>query len=215
MSLPILYSFRRCPYAMRARLAIWFAGIECELREVVLRDKPQSMLEYSAKGTVPVLILDDGTVIDESLDVMLWALAACDDAGWLQPSAESLESMLALIDKNDNEFKSNLDRYKYPDRYANSDPLVHRTQAEQFLSVLDERIALHGYLSDPVPRLSDYALLPFIRQFANHDRTWFDASEYQALRQWLDNMLATPLFQAIMVKYPVWQANDVPTFVPD
>ena len=128
--LPILYSFRRCPYAMRARLAVSVSGQRCELREVVLRDKPPSLLEYSPKGTVPVLVLPDGVVIDESRDVMRWALERSDPEGWMAPETGNLAEIESLIDWNDGDFKSNLDRYKYATRYEGVDPIEHRDQAE-------------------------------------------------------------------------------------
>ena len=214
MSLPLLYSFRRCPYAMRARLALWKAGVSCELREVVLRDKPPSLLEYSPKATVPVLVLDDGTVIDESLDVMLWALKGSDPDGWLTPESGDVEAMCALIAVNDNDFKGHLDRYKYPNRYEDVDPLHHRAEAERFLADLDGRLREHAYLFGPEPSLADWAIGPFIRQFANTNRAWFDETPYEALKAWLERFLESPLFQSVMSKYPQWHAGDEPTKVP-
>jgi len=184
MTLPLLYSFRRCPYAMPARLAIWHVGIRCELREIVLRDKPSSMIEYSAKGTVPVLVLSDRTVIDESLDVMYWALAQSDQNEWLEAPGGDLDDMRALIEVNDNEFKMHLDRYKYSDRYADVDSLHHRQEAERFLVDLDARIAANGNLF------------------------------YTALKNWLERLLSLTLFQSMMVKYPTWQEGDAPTLIP-
>jgi glutathione S-transferase len=214
MTLPILYSFRRCPYAMRARFAIWTARVRCELREVILRDKPSSLTEYSEKGTVPVLVLADGTVIDESLEVMFWALAQDSGHNWLAAPAGCLADMRSLIAINDNEFKTHLDRYKYPERYEDPDPLHHREEGERFLLELDKRIATNGYFFGPEPKLADYAIAPFIRQFANTDRAWFDATNHSALRSWLDDLLGRPLFQSIMVKHVAWQESDMPTIIP-
>ena len=211
MKTPLLYSFRRCPYAMRARLAIWKAGISCELREVVLRDRPPSLKEYSPKATVPIVVLGDGTVIDESLDVMLWALGQNDPDGWLTPP---IEEMRALIEANDSDFKGNLDRYKYPDRYDDVDPLHHRNEAERFLADLDGRVQKHGQLFGPTPSLADFAIAPFIRQFANTNREWFDSTEYNALKGWFEKFLALPLFESVMGKYPQWQEGDAPTLIP-
>ena len=170
MRSPILYSFRRCPYAMRARLAVWQAGVRCELREVELRDKPPSLLEYSMKATVPVLVLSDGTVIDESLEVMYWALQSADPDQWLTPLAGSVEQMRTLIEVNDNDFKAHLDRYKYPSRYSDVKPLYHRTEAERFLAELDARIGANSYFFGTLPSFADFAVVPFVRQFANIDR---------------------------------------------
>src|SRR5690554_5297240 len=138
--MPVLYSFRRCPYAMRARLALAMSGQRCRLREVVLRDKPATLLQASPKGTVPVLVLPDGTVIDESLDIMLWALRRHDPLHWLLPDNGSLEEMLTLISDCDSEFKPRLDRYKYPDRYGNVDPLAQRSMAVEWLWGLEARL---------------------------------------------------------------------------
>ncbi len=199
---------------MRARLALWRAGVSCELREVVLRDKPPSLLAYSPKATVPVLVLADDTVIEESLDVMLWALDRADPDDWLTPQAGSLEAMIALIEVNDGEFKGHLDRYKYPNRYQDVDPLFHRAEAERFLADLDTRLRSHGCLFGPSPALADWAIGPFIRQFANTNRGWFNETPYPALKAWLERFLVSPLLQSVMVKYPQWHAGDPPTYVP-
>lgn len=214
MPRPILYSFRRCPYAMRARLAIWQVGVECEHREVVLRDKPPCMVVYSEKATVPVLVLEDGTVIDESLQVMYWALAKTDHHPWLTPETGDEQQMRELIERNDTEFKTHLDRYKYPTRYTDVDPDYHRDQAQHFLADLDARICEHGYLCGSLPVLADFAIVPFVRQFANIDRAWFDATGYQALQAWLESLLTLPLFEAMMQKFPQWQTGAAPRLVP-
>ena len=200
--LPILYSFRRCPYAMRARLAVRIAGLACELREVKLAAKPAAMLDASPKGTVPVLVLGDGTVIAESLDVMRHALAQHDPEGWLEHSDAD------LIARNDGAFKHHLDRYKYPDRHA-SDPIEHRSAALAILIDLDTRIAANGQLCGPTRSLADMAILPFVRQFAATDRSWFDAQPLPALRRWLDTHLASDLFTSVMDKHAPWQPGDV------
>ena len=199
---------------MRARLALWRTGVTCELREVVLKDKPPSLLSYSPKATVPVLVLSDGTVIDESLDVMLWALERGDPDGWLTPSTGTLEEMIALVTVNDDEFKGHLDRYKYPDRFEDVDPLFHRAEAERFLADLDARLGQQGWLFGAQPALADWAIGPFIRQFANTNRGWFDETAYDALKAWLERFLASPLLQSVMLKYPQWHEGDLPTYVP-
>lgn len=211
MSLPILYSFRRCPYAMRARMALYASGQSVELREVVLRDKPAHMLEVSPKGTVPVLMLPDGRVIDESLDVMRWALSAADPLKWL---LGSLPDMLALIDICDGDFKYHLDRYKYTSRYEGAVSLEHRTAAEGFLQQLEVRLAETAYLFGDAPRLADYAIMPFVRQFANADKSWFEHAPYEHLRAWLSAMLGSDTFLSVMQKYPQWHTGDEPVVFP-
>ncbi len=200
-SRPILYSFRRCPYAMRARMALLAADIDVELREVVLRDKPQSMIDVSPKATVPVLVLPDGTVIDESLEIMVWALAENDPLEWLTPESGTLDDMLALISQNDGPFKHHLDRYKYPNRYEDVDPLEHRQDAEKILNRLDGRLAVGKYLFGSRPALADFAIAPFIRQFANTDKEAFDAMPFVHVQRWLDDFLAAELFERALTKY--------------
>ena len=166
-ALPILYSFRRCPYAMRARLALAISGTVCELREVKLSAKPAAMLAASPKGTVPVLVLPDGQVIEQSLEIMRWALAQGDPEGWL------CRDDPALIARNDGAFKHDLDRYKYPERHS-SDPLVHRESGLAFLRELDARLAAHGQLCGAKRGITDTAIMPFVRQFASVDAAWFE-----------------------------------------
>ncbi|MCJ2181520.1 glutathione S-transferase [Novosphingobium sp. 1949] len=199
--LPVLYSFRRCPYAMRARLAVKVAGLACALREVKLAAKPAAMLDASPKGTVPVLVLRDGTVIAQSLDVMRHALARHDPEGWLE------RDDAALVARNDGAFKHHLDRYKYPERHA-SDPLEHRAAGCAILADLDARVAANGQLCGPTRGLADMAIVPFVRQFAATDRAWFDAQDLPALRRWLDGHLASELFASVMDKYAPWQPGD-------
>lgn len=200
---PILYSFRRCPYAMRARLALLASGTVCEIREVVLRDKPAALVEASPKATVPVLVLSDGQVIDESLDIMRWALGRNDPDHWLEGDDAD------LIAANDGPFKHHLDRAKYPGRYAESGD--HRALALALLEPLEARLADSPYLCGEQPMLTDFVLLPFVRQFAEIDRAWFDAQPLPALRRWLAGLLASDLFAAAMVRLPVWKAGDVAT----
>ncbi len=195
---PILYSFRRCPYAMRARLAIATSGLTVELREVILRNKPQELLDISPKGTVPVLLLPNEKVIDESLDIMRWALSLHDPLGWL--SNDLSEDINQLIQWNDNEFKHYLDRYKYADRYPEKNEKFYREKAELFLIELEKRLCKHHFLCSEKCSLADIAIFPFIRQFANVDSDWFACSEYKKVGQWLTNHINSPLFIFIMDK---------------
>jgi len=184
MSLPILYSFRRCPYAMRARMSIVRTGYQVEHREVILRDRPAHMMEISPKGTVPVLLLPDGTVIEESLEIMEFV-----------QSWNLNEEERKWVNRNDNEFKFHLDRYKYPNRYDDVNYLEHREAASKFISDLDQNI--------PKGNLSD-AIFPFIRQFANHDREWFDTQDWDNVHEWLEGNLSSAEFKICMTKYEQW-----------
>ena len=198
MNKPVLYSFRRCPYAMRARMALASSGIEPEFREVKLREKPAEMLEASPKGTVPVLVLADGTVIDESIDVMRWALSQNDPDNWLEGAD------FGLIETNDGPFKHHLERYKYSARHG-TDAEEHRAACLAILQDLDERICTGPYLHGTAPGLTDAAIMPFVRQFAATDREWFDAQPIPNVRRWLDTMLGSELFKAVMVKRDQWR----------
>ena len=220
VALPVLYTFRRCPYAMRARLAIAASGVQLEQREVVLRHKPAEMLAASPKGTVPVLLLPGGEVIEQSLDIMLWALRLNDPQQWLTPKGAALEDMLALVTGNDGAFKQSLDRYKYPNRYpdelaeesANSSAIeakafavTHRTQCATWLEGLEARLA-GGWLCGPNASLADMALLPFVRQFAHTDASWFASQPWPRLQAWLAAFETSALYLAVMEKRPSWQA---------
>ena len=197
-TLPILYSFRRCPYAMRARMSIVRTSYTCEHREVFLRDRPDHMMEISPKGTVPVLLLPNGKVIEESLEIMQHVLSwelSTEDLNW--------------VDRNDNEFKFHLDRYKYPNRYENIDSLEQRSMAKAYLDDLDQ------FLSNEISHPLSDALFPFVRQFANHDREWFDAQNWEHLHDWLANNLSSKEFALCMKKYPQWcEGDELVTFPP-
>ncbi|WP_231471069.1 glutathione S-transferase [Novosphingobium sp. CECT 9465] len=200
--MPILYSFRRCPYAMRARLALAVSKTQCELREVKLSAKPAAMLAASPKGTVPVLVLPDGTVIDQSLDVMRWALAQSDPEGWLTRDDP------ALIERNDGAFKHDLDRYKYPERHG-SDALAHRTSGLTFLRDLNARLAIHEQLCGAARGLADMAVMPFVRQFASVDTAWFAGLDLPHVQRWLAGHVKSALFAAVMEKFAPWREGDV------
>ena len=205
-NLPILYSFRRCPYAMRARMAIHISGQKCELREVLLRDKPTSMLEYSPKGTVPVLILQNGNVIDESLDVIDWALNLNDPDDWQR--SKDTKKTKELISINDGEFKYHLDRYKYSKRYDNEDPEFHRKKCLKFIESVNNELNNSKYIFDDNISYADIVLLPFIRQFRIADMEWFDSLPYDNLKEWLSSFLNSPLLNSIMKKYDLWKEGD-------
>jgi len=198
-----LYSFRRCPFAMRARLALAYSGVRYQHREVRLASKPPELLAISSKATVPVLATADGRVIDESLAIMRWALTMRDPDGWLARDDPT------LIARNDGEFKQDLDRYKYPDRHG-SEPMKHRDLGLAFLHLLDARIAVAGQLCGTAIGVADAAIMPFVRQFAGVDRAWFDALPLQHLRVWLAGHLASPLFERIMYRVAPWSAGETP-----
>ncbi|MEM5528328.1 glutathione S-transferase [Gammaproteobacteria bacterium AS21] len=204
MKMPILYSFRRCPYAMRARLAIAYSQVNVVLREVVLKNKPAAMLKASAKGTVPVLCLADGCIIDESLDIMKWALTQNEQAQW--PLED--EQQLALIAHCDDVFKGWLDKYKYADRHPEHSMDYYREHCCEFLAVLEQQLAGSDYLFSEQMSLADAAIFPFVRQFAHVDRQWFYQSEFINVQRWLNLQLDSSLFQAIMFKYKPWQEED-------
>ena len=203
-TLPVLYSFRRCPYAMRARMALWASGQTCELREVVLRDKPAELLAASPKGTVPVLVLADGTVIEQSLDIMRWALGRNDPMRWLEPG---LDAMLALVAECDGGFKHHLDLYKYPQRYADADMPAHRAQAGAFVTRLEMQLQGSRCLFADHPALADYAIAPFVRQYAQVDAAWFAAQPWPKVQAWLANLQASAVWNRVMDKYPQWVAG--------
>lgn len=204
---PVLYSFRRCPYAMRARMAVAASGQRCELREVVLRDKPAELLAASPKGTVPVLVDVDGSVIEQSLDIMLWALRRNDADGWLRPERGTLEDMLALVAECDGDFKRHLDGYKYPERQPMADATAHRAQGALFLARLEDRLQDSRCLHGARPALADIAIVPFVRQFAQVDAAWFEAQPWPRLRAWLASGLEAPVFARVMAKYPPWRTG--------
>lgn len=204
---PILYSFRRCPYAMRARLALLVSGTVCELREVKLSAKPAALIAASPKATVPVLHLPDGEVIDQSLDIMRWALGQADPEGWLD------RADAALIAANDGPFKHHLDRYKYPDRHG-SDRNEHRAAGLDLLAALEKRLGGTAHLDGPARGLTDAAIFPFVRQFAETDRPWFDAQPLPHVHDWLARQLGSALFAAAMVRPDPWQPGDPPLLFP-
>jgi len=205
---PILYSFRRCPYAMRARLALMVSNRVCELREVVLRDKPQEMLEVSAKGTVPILIDVDGRVLDQSIDIMLWALRQHDPEKWLMPQQGSVAEMLELIALFDEGFKYHLDRYKYPDRYPGVEAQAHRHEGALYLGRLNTQLSATKYLFGNNVALADMAIAPFVRQFAHTDPAWFNEQPWPGLQAWLAEFTESQIYSSVMQKYPPWESGN-------
>jgi glutathione S-transferase len=199
---------------MRARLAVQSAQIACELREIVLRDKAPEFLTASPKGTVPVLQLPNGEVIEESRDIMLWALAQNDPENWMSPETGTLDDMLALVGACDGPFKRNLDLFKYSSRHPDRDPAEARDAAATFLMDLDERLQAQPFLFGHRVSFADRAIQPFVRQFANTDRAWFDAQSWAGLIRWLDNFTASGEFLSVMKKYPKWESGDSLTVFP-
>jgi glutathione S-transferase len=201
---PFFYSFRRCPYAMRARLALRVSGVAYEHREVALKAKPAEMLAASPKGTVPVLVLPTGEVLDESLDIMRWALQQRDPQAWLPDTPKARALTHDGIALNDGEFKAHLDRYKYPQRFGLSDGVQHLTQASGVLLQWQARLQTHAFLSGSQWGLLDACVAPFVRQFARTDRVWFDAQSWPELAKWLTTFENSEAFAAVMHKHPLW-----------
>ena len=197
--LPILYSFRRCPYAMRARMALQVSGQPVRLREILRRDKPAEMLEASPKATVPVLVVDQERVVDESRAVMDWALERHDPENWRQ------RHDTILLDDCDGNFKYHLDRYKYASRYEDADADDHRSEAMAFIETLEERLREQAFLSGDTRGYTDIAIFPFIRQFRIADAEWFDTAPIPGVQAWLDGLIHSDLFQSVMAKYPLWK----------
>ena len=198
-SLPLLYTFRRCPYCIRARFALAFAKKNYIIREIVLRDKPKEMLKASPKGTIPVLILPDHTVIDESVDIMIWALERSD---------LPLDEDANLIKMNDGEFKACLNGYKWPEKNPEKTQLEHRIEGEKFLKILEEMLASQPYLGGDKLAFTDLVIMPFVRQFRLVDIEWFDHSPYPAVVKWENRITNLPLFESMMFKLPPWKPND-------
>ena len=198
---PILYSYRRCPYAMRARMALKYAGIALEHREIELRNKPQSMLDASSKGTVPVLLIDQ-LVLDQSLDIMRWAINQSDPDGW-----GNIDNQIAQtwIEKNDGRFKTLLDQYKYPNRHPQLDPEAVLDEALQLMLLPIEKALQHSqYVLGSKITLVDVAIFPFIRQFSMVDPERFNQLPIPAAQKWLSKHLESELFNSVMQKHPVW-----------
>lgn len=207
----ILYSFRRCPYAMRGRMGLEASGLGYEHREIILRSKPEEMLQASPKGTVPVFITDTGAVIDESLDLLDWALQQNDPMGWLDCDLQTAHS---LISANDIAFKHHLDRYKYASRYNDEAKrgdidMAHRLEAEIHIQILENHLSRGPFLLGKKQSIADIAIFPFIRQFSNVQPEWWATSPYPMTRTWLNRHLESDMFKTIMAKYPLWSRDTV------
>ena len=218
-SCPIFWSFRRCPYAMRARLAIRASGLTVELREILLRDKPAAFMSASSKATVPVLELGNGTILDESRNIMFWALQKSGDpAGWLSGWSTRKRQTESFLDELDGEFKTHLDRYKYASRYvANTQSASelankHRASGCKFLVRVDARLSKEPFLNGDSAGLEDFAALPFVRQFRMVDIKWFDEQNWPFLQRWLQTFLCSQKFKNIMIKYKPWTPEAAPIF---
>jgi len=205
MTLPVLYSLRNCPYAMRARLAIYKSKQAVELRDVVLSNKPAEMIIASPKATVPILVLTNSKVIDESLDVMLWALGESDPENLLH--AANTDRVLNLVDLLDSEFKPRLEAYKCAKRYHENNVQECRQACELYIQNLEQRLMSHHYLIDENESMADIAILPFIRQFAKVERQWYLQSPYPKVRDWLNQYLQSAMFNKVMTKYPLWTSG--------
>ncbi len=187
-------------------MAIYTSQQKCEIREVLLKDKPPSMLGYSSKGTVPVLVLQSGNVIDESLDVIDWALDINDPYNWKR--SKDSKKTKELIEINDGDFKFHLDRYKYSKRYENEDPNFHREKCLTFIKMINEELKDSKYIYDNEISYIDISLLPFIRQFRIADNEWFDELPYENVKSWLSKFLDSSLLNSIMKKYDLWKEGD-------
>jgi len=201
---PILYSYRRCPYAMRARMALSYAGIQVEIREIALREKPAHMLAVSPKGTVPVLVLASNEVLEQSLDIMDWALQQSDVDEWIIQDQAGQKLTADLIATNDGAFKKSLDKYKYAIRFPENPPEIYRAQGEEFLQRLEILLQQNTYLCRNTISKADVAIFPFVRQFSMVDENWFESADYPSLKAWLNGLLNSQLFLGVMQKYPVW-----------
>ena len=207
IDLPILYSFRRCPYAMRARMAIAVAGVDVETREVALHNKPDAMVAASPKATVPVLVLPDGRVIDESIDIMAWALRHHDPLDWSRARDD------ALIATNDGAFKHHLDRMKYPHRYDGVDAAHHYREGVAILRHYEAVLAESQFLGSDHATFTDIAIFPFVRQFARADMASWRQTPLPRTRNWLETLTQSPLFDSIMAKHKLWTEPGEPTTV--
>jgi len=209
---PILYTFRRCPYAMRARFAIRSSKIIVEIREIKLQEKPLEFLKLSPKGTVPVLITNSGEVLEESMDIIYWALNKNDPHKWLAKGKLENQEIIKLLDDLENKFKPNLDKYKYPSRFSGVDQFFHRDKNLCFLKKLNCYLENNKSLNCEHLSLLDYTIFPFVRQFRNVDQDWFDKLNFIFLNKWINQIIDSKDFSSIMKKFKKWEPNDVPIY---
>jgi len=203
MKLPVLYTFRRCPYAMRARISLYYSKISYEHREILLKDRPEELYALSPKGTVPVLNLHDGKVLDESLDIMKWSISVNDPDSWL---VNNITDQLNAIRINDDDFKKWLDKYKYHDRYPEFPIKYYRRECEEILQSFEKKLDKRTYLFSQKISLADMAILPFIRQFANVDILWFNG-RFANISKWMGELIESEIFQSMMKKYEIWKPS--------
>lgn len=213
MNTPVLYSFRRCPYCMRAHMALKKAGIKVELREVKLSDMPEEAIKISPKATVPILVLPDGSFIDESWDIVKWALDQNDPDKWLGDEKEYLLDVEMLVETNDFSFKKDLDHYKYADRYPEQSELEYRQACEEFIEELEEMLTDNRYLLTDRLTAADISVFSFVRQFSMVDKAWFDQSPYPKVRHWLDEIVNSEFFQSVFQKHEIWQTGDTAIYL--
>lgn len=213
MNTPVLYTFRRCPYCMRAHMALKKSGIKVELREVKLSDMPTEALTVSAKATVPLLVFADGTFLDESWDIVKWALQQNDPDLWMGKDNEFLLDTEMLVETNDFSFKEDLDHYKYADRYPEKTQQQYREACEEYIEELEELLDEHVYLLSDDISVADISVFSFVRQFSMVDEAWFEQAPYPKVRAWLHKIVDTELFQIIFRKHKLWDNTDPVTFV--
>lgn len=208
-----LYSFRRCPYAMRARMTLCMLTLTIEIRDISLKNKPQSMLQASPKGTVPVLVLPSGQIIDESIDIMRWATQQYSKQNLLPSTPEAQAVIDSWVTENDKYFKPQLDRFKYPQRFNNVDVNDAQKQCLHFFEKINTILQNQPYLLGAAPSLADIAVFPFIRQASRVDEAWFQTLPLPHLNQWLTHWLTHPCFLRIMQKFPLWAPESSPHFL--
>ncbi len=213
MKPPVLYSFRRCPYCIRAHMALKYSGIQVELREVDLKNMPEQALKLSQHATVPILVLADGSVMDESWDILKWALKQNDPDNWLGDNNEFLLDAEILIETNDFSFKEDLDHYKYADRFPEHSKEHYRKAGEEFIGELEEMLANHQFLLSGRLTLADIGVFPYVRQFSLVDKDWFDQSPYSKVKKWLNSLIDCELFQDAFQKHDLWQPGDTPVYL--
>ncbi len=213
MSPPVFYSFRRCPYCIRAHMALKYCGLKIELREVDLKDYPEQALQISPKATVPVLQLSDGTVMDESWDIVKWALQQNDPDHWSGDSNSYLQDAEMLIETNDFSFKEDLDHYKYAERFPEHSEEYYRQACEEFIEELEAMLNENDYLLGKHLSLADIGVFPFVRQFSLVDKNWFQQSPYPKVHHWLNNLTRSALFESVFQKHAIWKQSDSAIFI--